>query len=224
MRVLTRGRFTEVRSTSAGALVAARLETLDTASGETLVETWTTSIYRGVAVEGEDRRSGQAPELPTGAGGAGGRDDAGANVVSGSSSAEVSVGIDLPRTFPHVYTECASIWNPIHTELQVARAAGLPDILVHGTATWALAGREVLRVHAPGEPGRLRRLAARFRAMVPAGTPIDVRIGAPRAVPAATSRAAIPFRVLDASGAIAADGGWAVVGDAKASNRSAPLC
>jgi hypothetical protein len=125
----------------------------------------------------------------------------------------MSIGIDLPRTFPHVYTECASIWNPIHTEVRVARAAGLPDILVHGTATWALAVREVARVHAPGEPGRLRRLAARFRAMVPAGTPIDVRIGAPRALPA-DGGAAIPFRVLDASGAIAVDRGWAVVADA----------
>ncbi|HVS63469.1 MAG TPA: MaoC/PaaZ C-terminal domain-containing protein [Thermoanaerobaculia bacterium] len=199
MRVLTRGRFAAVRATSAGALVATRLETIDTASGETLVETWSTSIYRGVTVEGEPRSSGEPPPLP------------GDDESLGVDGREVSAGIDLPRTFPHVYTECASIWNPIHTEVRIARAAGLPDILVHGTATWALAGREVVRRHAPGDPGRLRRLAGWFRSMVPAGTPIEVRIGTARALADDSRDVAIPFRVLDASGRNAIDRGWGVL-------------
>ncbi|HVS13457.1 MAG TPA: MaoC/PaaZ C-terminal domain-containing protein [Thermoanaerobaculia bacterium] len=194
MRVLTRGRFTAVRATGAGALVTARLETLDAGTAEPLVDTWTTSIYRGVAVAGDDRSEGEPPELPE---------------VTPKPEEESSAGIDLPRTFPHVYTECAAIWNPIHTERRVALAAGLPDILVHGTATWALAGREVIRRHAPDEPGRLRRLAGRFRAMVTAGTPIDVRTGALRRL---GTDLAVPFRVLDAGGRAALDRGWAFLG------------
>jgi acyl dehydratase len=193
MRVLTRGRFTGVRGTAAGALVAARLETIDADTGEPLVDTWTTSIYRDVAVEGEDRSEGEPPPLPA---------------ATPERGDETSAGIDLPRTFPHVYTECAAIWNPIHTERRVALAAGLPDILVHGTATWALAGREAVRRHAGGRPGRLRRLAGRFRAMVLAGTPIDVRLGTPLAQ---GEGRAVPFRVLEASGCEALDRGWALL-------------
>ena len=75
---------------------------------------------------------------------------------------------------PHVYTECARIWNPIHTERDVALRAGLPDIILHGTATWALAGREVLRAYGDGDPARLKRLHGRFTAMVIPGTSIVV--------------------------------------------------
>ena len=71
------------------------------------------------------------------------------------------VSIPITRGFPHVYTECAHIWNPVHTERQVALAAGLPDIILHGTATWALAGRELLFAHG-GEGRRMNRLAGRF--------------------------------------------------------------
>src|SRR5262249_46266642 len=66
----------------------------------------------------------------------------------------------------HVYTECARIWNPIHTDRAVALAAGLPDIILHGTATLAFAVSAVLRDRLGGEPMRVRRIAARFGAMV----------------------------------------------------------
>jgi acyl dehydratase len=84
------------------------------------------------------------------------------------------IAIAIPREMPHVYTECASIWNPIHTERAVALAAGLPDIILHGTATWALAGREMLRLYADADPQRLRRLHGRFRGMVLPGTDITI--------------------------------------------------
>jgi acyl dehydratase len=74
--------------------------------------------------------------------------------------------IPLAPTLAHVYTECARIWNPIHTDRAVALAAGLPDIILHGTATLALAVSEVLR-HRPGGPARpVRALHCRFGAMV----------------------------------------------------------
>lgn len=55
---------------------------------------------------------------------------------------------------------------PIHTEREVALAAGLPDIILHGTALWALAGREVIRTCCSGDPTRLKRLSGRFTATV----------------------------------------------------------
>jgi acyl dehydratase len=73
--------------------------------------------------------------------------------------------IQIPATLAHVYSECARIWNPIHTDRAVARGAGLPDIILHGTATLALAVSEVLRREAIA-PGGVRRVACRFGAMV----------------------------------------------------------
>lgn len=45
--------------------------------------------------------------------------------------------IAVSATLAHVYTECARMWNPIHTDLAYARAAGLPGTILHGTATLA---------------------------------------------------------------------------------------
>ena len=65
----------------------------------------------------------------------------------------------------HIYTECARIWNPIHTDRQIALAAGLPDIILHGTATLALAVSKLIE-EVVGNPARVRRVGGRFSAMV----------------------------------------------------------
>ena len=72
----------------------------------------------------------------------------------------------IAREAMHVYTECAAIWNPIHTERALALAAGLPDIILHGKATWALAGLEILRRCASGDAARLKRISGRFSNMI----------------------------------------------------------
>jgi acyl dehydratase len=154
----TRGRIASVEPTRAGALVSMKLETVDVATGEPVVTSWTKSIYRGVEVAGEAVVIEAAPVVPT----------------SNGTHAAGTVTLSIPREMPHVYTECASIWNPIHTERAVALAAGLPDIILHGTATWALAGREMLRLYADADPQRLRRLHGRFRGMVLPGTDITI--------------------------------------------------
>ena len=78
----------------------------------------------------------------------------------------------------------------------------MPDIILHGTATWALAGRELIRKRADGDPTRLRRLHGRFTGMVIPGVPIEIRIG-----PAHGSLVA--FDVLNAQGKAAISDGIA---------------
>jgi hypothetical protein len=80
------------------------------------------------------------------------------------------------RNGSRVYTECSGIWNPIHSERGAALDAGLPGIIMHGTAIWALAGRELVRQYG-GDPDRLVRLRARFRAPVIPGTSVTLRHG-----------------------------------------------
>ncbi|MEM1249637.1 MAG: MaoC/PaaZ C-terminal domain-containing protein [Acidobacteriota bacterium] len=155
--LVTRGVVASVRESRAGAIVVCRVDTEERSSGEPVVTSWTTSIFRGVAVDGSVETAAQPPAPP-----------------------ETTTDVDATKTvwiapeLPHVYTECARIWNPIHTERSVARAAGLPDIILHGTATWALAAREILHAHADGQPARLERFSGRFTAMVPPGTEIRV--------------------------------------------------
>jgi acyl dehydratase len=184
----TRGRIAAVQPTSAGALVSMKLETVDTANGEPVVTSWSHSIYRGVGVAGPASVTEAAPVVP----------------ASSGAPAGDPVTLWIPREMPHVYTECASIWNPIHTERVVALAAGLPDIILHGTATWALAGRELLRLYADSDPRRLRRLHGRFRAMVLPGT--DIRVEHTRG-----DDGAVHFVVRNHRGEAAIDQGFALI-------------
>jgi acyl dehydratase len=86
-----------------------------------------------------------------------------------------SAPVAIPANLAHVYTECARIWNPIHTDRAVAEEAGLPDIILHGTATLGLAVSRVLRREADGDPGQVRRIAARFGAMVLMPSTLTIR-------------------------------------------------
>ncbi len=158
-RLVTEGQLTAVRSTRAGALVCTRLLTRDR-DGDPVVTSWSHSIYRGVETDGGDREIEEAPALDR-----------------GSAEGYERVEIPIAREMPHIYTECADIWNPIHTELAVAEKAGLPDIILHGTATWALAGREIIRRWCDGQPSRLERLYGRFTGMVIPGEPIVIQHG-----------------------------------------------
>ncbi len=150
--------LTGVRSTARGAIVRSRTETINTATGEHVVTTHSDALFMGVAVDGDDLSSDDAMMPP--------------DVTMPQNPERTTVPV--ARELPHLYTECANIWNPIHTERAAALAAGLPDIILHGTATWALAGQAIVRHYADGDAGRLRRLAGEFSAMVIPGSEIVI--------------------------------------------------
>jgi acyl dehydratase len=190
-RLVTEGRLVSVRRIRAGVLSVCRLTTRDAVSGEPVTTSWSSSIYRDVALDGEDSSVAEPPAQPMEA----------ATPLPDDAATTV---IAIPREMPHVYSECADIWNPIHTERQAALAAGLPDIILHGTATWALAGLTVLRQYGGGEVGRLKRLSGRFSGMVIPGEQITVRH-------ASVGGGVIRFEVLTPSGQSAISQGFALV-------------
>jgi acyl dehydratase len=159
--LLTTAKIIEVRATRAGAFVLVRLDTLDERTGDCAVTSYYGSIYRDVATDGADVCVEALPAFPE---------------VASPPYTE-NVQIPIQRHAAHVYTECARIWNPIHTERRVALEAGLPDIILHGTATWGLAAREVVDRFAAGNPLRLQRLAGQFRAQVIPGSAIVFEAG-----------------------------------------------
>jgi acyl dehydratase len=156
-----------------------------------VVTSWSNSIYRAVAVDGGDAAVDEPPTAPPGAD---------TPLDGNATTREVAIA----REAPHVYTECAAIWNPIHTERAVAIAAGLPDIILHGTATWALAGIEILRVYAACDVSRLKRFSGRFVGMVIPGETISIRH-------ARVNESVVRFEVLTQNGAAAIDQGFAVL-------------
>ena len=144
------------RASRAGVVTATRFETRDAKTGALMVESLSTTVYRDVALTGLE--SGEVP--------------APAYAAPGDGAATTTI-LTSPA-LPHIYSECAEIWNPIHTERKVALAAGLPDIIIHGTALWALAGLEAARLYAGGDTRRMTRLAARFTGQAFPGRPMTL--------------------------------------------------
>jgi acyl dehydratase len=66
--------------------------------------------------------------------------------------------------------------NPLHVDPAVARAAGFAQPILHGLATYGVAGRAVLKSLCGYDPARLRRLDARFSAAVYPGETIRTEI------------------------------------------------
>lgn len=160
----------------AGTLMIVREETVD-AGGQPVTTTDYGSVYRGVDFPGED--VGESPS---------------SDLAQPLSADAERLEIGVPAWLAHVYTECARIWNPIHTDVAVARAAGLPDIILHGTATLALAVSRILG-HVGADPRRVRRVRGRFTGMVRLPSDVFVRVAE---IPAAR---AFAFEVLGADGA-----------------------
>ena len=140
-RLSTQASIVGVHNRKPGAFVVFRFETQD-ASGELVSVSDFGALYRGVDVDGPNRGAGI--DLPQPA----------------ENLKPVGV-IEVGATLAHVYTECARIFNPIHTDVAHAKAAGLPDIILHGTATLALS---VSRLKI--DPTQVRRIRCRFSGMV----------------------------------------------------------
>lgn len=57
-------------------------------------------------------------------------------------------------------------WNPLHAEPEVARAAGFERPILHGLATWGIAGHAVLKTACQYQPERIASISGRFTAPV----------------------------------------------------------
>ena len=139
-----------------GAFVTIRL-TAHGADGEPVSRSDYGMLYRSVVLEGGSRAIEQLEDPPR-------------------HSAELErVGeIEVPATAAHVYTECARIWNPIHTDPDYARDAGLPGIILHGTATLALS---ISRVVSFFQKTHVSRVRCRFAGMVLMPSTLSVHAG-----------------------------------------------
>ncbi len=180
-RLELRVELSGIRPTAAGALVVCTVETCLAEGGEPVATSWIGSLFRGCPVSGDATIGRFAPEL-------------GPATPEGVPFEPVS--IEITRALPFVYTECSGHWNPIHTERAYARAAGYPDLVVHGTSTLAIACQRLIHAHAAGDPRRLRRFGARFSNLLTPDQTLRLR----HAPVSRTRSSHVAFAVEDADG------------------------
>ncbi len=193
--LVTTARITAVESRRPGAYVLSRFDTVD-GHGQRVSTTDYGSLYRGVECDSVAARRQDDTALQSS------RAD-----LDGPTSPDWSTNVPITSTLAHVYSECARIWNPIHTDRAVAHAAGLPDIILHGTATLALAVSAVLKGAPVRNARTVRRISCRFSGMVRVPSTITVEGWMAREH---ADGAAIHFHVLDGEGRLAVTQGSVV--------------
>jgi len=179
-RLTTTATVADVVPRRSGALVLMRFETVD-ANGQSVTTTTYGSLYRGVRVTDTTAAHSSPDRRAVVRAAAEGEASLGESALRSGPDGEVqwSETVAVAANTAHVYTECARIWNPIHTDDAVARAAGLAGIILHGTATLALSISRIVSRVLGGDSTLARGVSARFTGMVKLPSTFVVRAAAP---------------------------------------------
>ena len=186
-----------IEHTPPGGLLTMRLRGAD--GDGPLWTTWMGSLYRGLTVAGADQLAETFPAPPRAP-------------VTGDADVSPGTAIPVELWAPHVYSECSRIWNPIHTDLAVARAAGLPGVILHGSANLAHGVDAVLTALGVG-PERVARVGGSFRATV--AVPSSIRPALTSVAQATDGTITAHFTVLNAAGRPAVHDGFVVIDPGK---------
>jgi acyl dehydratase len=145
MTLVSRAVALGFQARSSGVTVVVKGETR--ADGDLLVEQYMTSFVRGAQ---SAESLGETPPQH-------GFDEA---LREREPDATVEQTFDADQTFR--YSEASGDPMPIHLDDEIARAMGLPGIIIHGLCTMAFTSRAVIGHATPDDPTRLKRLAVRF--------------------------------------------------------------
>jgi acyl dehydratase len=147
MTLVTRAVPLGIHTRSSGVTVVGKAETRDQDSDELVVEQYMTSFVRGAQ---SAESVGEVPPPHT-------FDEA---LREREPDATVEQTFDSDQTYR--YAPAAGDPMPIHTDDELAKAMGLPGIIIHGLCTMAFTSRAVIQTACPEDPRRLKRLAVRF--------------------------------------------------------------
>jgi acyl dehydratase len=160
MRLVTRVAPLGFQPRSSGVTAVAKAESR-TGEGDLVVEQYMTSFVRGAQTaqgSGEPPPEHGFPERLRGT----------------DPLAETAQTFDRDQTYR--YSDASGDKVPLHLDDDVARAVGLPGIIIHGLCTMAFTSRAVIQAACPDDPARLRRLAVRFSKPAFPGQTITTRI------------------------------------------------
>lgn len=131
---------------SSGVTVCVLAKTVDQ-DGSPVVDQYMTSFFRGAELESGGGEGPPAHGFPEA-------------VRAGDPAAVVVQRFDEDQTYR--YGPAAGDPMPIHTDPDLAKAMGLPGIIIHGLCTMAFTSRAIIETLCPEDPTRLKRLAVRF--------------------------------------------------------------
>jgi len=142
--VQVRAKLESVEEKSSGTLVVSKLYGI--VDGVTAVEAKTAYFIRGSKKKDAGGEKKKAPKAPP--------------AEPPAPDFEVAWAVDSDQSYR--YAEASLDDNPIHVDPNTAKAAGLPDVILHGLCTMAMSGRSVVETLADDDPRRLKRLGVRF--------------------------------------------------------------
>ncbi|MCP5265933.1 MAG: MaoC family dehydratase N-terminal domain-containing protein [Burkholderiaceae bacterium] len=166
-RVTSRNRVSAIvdKGAGKGAILVNERTLVDADSGETLATIESLTFARGDGgfseTEGNGPRGGDPSPTPKPA----------------APDTEPDLVCDLP-TLPQaalIYRLCADL-NPLHADPKVARAAGFERPILHGLASYGVAGHAILKTCCDYDPSRLRSIGLRFSGPVFPGETLRTEI------------------------------------------------
>jgi acyl dehydratase len=194
MTIRSRAAAVGIHVKDSGTTVVLKTETREEGGG-LLNEQYVTEFYRGVSGGTGGGEAAPNHRLP-------------AEAAAAEPEAEITYPIDADQT--QRYAEASGDEHTIHLDDEVARAAGLPGVIVHGLCLMAFAGRAVLESQGESDPAAVRRLATRFSRPVEPGAELTTRIHR------LDGGAAIGFEAVDGAGAVVLKDGLAELAPPKA--------
>jgi acyl dehydratase len=195
-KITVKGKLAAILPHRAGTHLITRLEAFDQDNKRVFTEL-IGGLMRGVECMDPGRGKDSIPAVPQ------------ANAVQ-TVHWESVVQIDPLLSF--VYDGCTQIHFPIHTSKQFAHQVGLPDIILQGTATLAIAVKEIVNREAEANPHHVQSIACRFTGMVIPGSTITIQLIS------RNDKGDVFFQVLNGLGQRAISHGYIKLGLAKAAH------
>ncbi len=158
--IIVKGVIAAILPHRAGTYVTLRFDASD-AAGNSIFTEYIGAMMRGVECTGGGKGSENIPQLT--------------EWREGSEPLWES-SVHVGALTPYIYDGCSNIHFPIHTSVKFARMVGLPGIILQGTATLAIALREIIEKEANGDSRQISSLYCRFTGMVLPGGDIKVSL------------------------------------------------
>ena len=160
-KITITGKIATILPHRAGTHTIIHLETRDR-ENELVTEEYVGGMLRGVECIGGGKGEENRPQIVQ-------------HEIGSQSLWQEHIHIDALKSY--IYEVCTDTTIvPIHTSKQFARMAGLPDIILQGTATLALAVKTITDKELGREPSRIKEIACKFTGMVLPGTKIDLHL------------------------------------------------
>jgi acyl dehydratase len=153
----TFSQISAVRTTRPGTQVELHIQQFDT-QGRLTVEQWWTTVLLGLHAMADLGSAPRDHRFP----------DAARNTPIGSATQHIDEDI------VHRYAVVSGDWSAHHFDIEAARAGGFDFVFAHGLCTMAMCAQRLLGLLGVGDPGRIRRVAARFASPTPLDADLTV--------------------------------------------------